>query len=167
MKKVSMVLLLVIIMVLSMTSCGNMPEGTVRDTPEEVIECGSWQFEVQGSYYLTKLRTNSIVYQFEEPYDNIVVYQSPGATFLLGEKSSNKKVDYFANIFIRDAEFEAFSDKYVLIKKKGNLVAVTINQDNKANGSINLLQEYSFDELIKAEKDAFIYPVTSKSVTTK
>ena len=167
MKKVSMVLLFVAIMVLSMTGCAYAPAEVVETTPAEVVGSGTLRYEVIGTYSVSKIREDSVVYRFDAPNNGIVVYQMPGTVFLVGENIDRDGIDYAANMYIKDGEFVALSDKYFLFAtadSKG-MVAVPIGgvKENAEYGGLML--ECSFDDLTEAERDAFVYPVERNVVT--
>ena len=165
MKKFSIVLLFVVIMVLSMTGCSFAPAKVVEPALAEVIGTGTLQFEAEGEYFISRFGSNYEVYTFDAPNDGIAVYEIPGTIFLVGGKIKDNKMSYAANIFIENAKFVALSDEYVLFTTgEGNrLVAVSIQPD--ANSSVDLVLEYSFEDLSEEEKAAFIYPVECKAVT--
>lgn len=160
MKKVSIILLFVAIMVLSMTGCAFLPDEVMEKAPAEVIGSGTLRFESKGTYYISNVGADSVVYSFGYPNDGIVVYQIPGTTFLVGENCDERSISYAANMFIKDGEFVALSDKYLLFataKSKG-MVAVPIEVDED-NNTCAVMLEYAFDDLSEEEKDAFVYPV--------
>ena len=165
MKKGIIVLLFVAIMVLSMTGCAFAPDKVVEPTPAEVIGSGTLQYEVKGKYWTSDISSGSTVYTFGESNEEIAVYEIPGTFFLVGGNIEGNSISYAANIFIENAKFVALSDKYVLYTTgEGNgLVAVAIQPD--ANFSVDLVLEYSFEDLSGEEKAAFIYPVECKAVT--
>ena len=155
MKKVSIILLFVAIMVLTMTGCAFLPNVVVEEAPAEVIGSGTLRFESKGTYHISKVGADSVVYNFGYPNDGIVVYQMPGTTFLVGENSDERSISYAANVFIKNGEFVALSDKYLLFAtaESDGMVAVSIE-----NGHSGLVLEHSFEDLTEAEKDAFVYP---------
>ena len=161
MKKISIVLLLVAIMVLSMTGCSFAPIKVVENTPAEVIGSGTLKFEVKGTMNASNIKGESVIYRFGNPNNGIVVYQMPGTVFLVGENTNERSIDYAANMFIKDGEFVALSDKYLLFANANGdgMVAVAIKLDYDDKDCQNLLTEYSFDDLTEEEKDAFVYPV--------
>lgn len=164
MKKVSIVLLLVAIMVLSMTGCSNAPAEVVEVAPAEVSESGKLQFEAKGTYNTPGSETEFVVHRFEAPNDDIVVYEMPGPIYLVGENTGNSGVSY-ANMFVGDSKFVALSNKYILFAIGEDMVAFSIEGSKEANSCTGLLQEYSFDDLSEEEKDAFVYPVALEVVT--
>ena len=156
MKKVSIILLLVAIMVLSMTGCAFLPNEVMEEAPAEIIGSGTLRFKSKGTYYTSNVGTDSVVYNFGYPNDDIVVYQMPGTFFLVGENCDERNISYAANVFIKNGEFVALSDKYLLFataESKG-MIAVPIE-----NGTTGLVLECSFEDLSEEEKDAFVYPV--------
>ena len=166
MKKVSIILLFVAIMVLSMTGCAFSPDKVVEKAPAEVIGSGTLRFEAIGTYYISNIGADSVVYNFDYPNDNIVVYQIPGTTFLVGECSEGRSISYAANMFVKGGEFVALSDKYLLFataESKGMIaVAIKVDEDNN---SCAVLLECPFDDLSEEEKDAFVYPAKRNVVS--
>ena len=167
MKKVSIILLFVAIMVLSMTGCAISPNEVVEKAPAEVIGSGTLQFESKGTYHLSRVAADSVVYSFGYPNDDIVVYQIPGTTFLVGENSGERSVSYAANMFIKGGEFVALSDKYLLFAtaESEGMVAVAVETDGKNKYGIDIMLEIPFDDLSEEEKDAFVYPVERNTAT--
>lgn len=166
MKKVSIVLLLLVIMVLSMTGCGNAPAKVTEEAPAEVSVSESKKLELKpiGTYNLSALGSGVIAYRFDSPNDHIVVYELAGTKYLVGDDTGRNGTSY-ANMLIPDSEFIALSDKYLLFMIRGEKVAVEIETKKDVEVGISVLREYSFDELSDEEKDDFIYPVSSKTVT--
>ena len=167
MKKVSIVLLFVAIMVLSMTGCAFAPAEVVASAPAEVVGSGTLRYEVRGTFNTSKISKESVVYRFDAPNNGIVVYQMPGTVFLVGENIDRDGIDYAANMYIKDGEFVALSDKYLLFATAGSkgMVAVPIGVESESAVCEGLLIEYSFDDLTEAEKDAFVYPSERNVVT--
>lgn len=155
MKKVSIILLLVAVMVLSMTGCAFSPNEVMKKTPAEVIGSGTLQYEAKGTYNISKVGAESVVYRFGYPNDGIVVYQMPGTFFLVGENSDERSINYATNIFIKGGEFVALSDKYLLFATAESNGMVAVSIENTHSG---LVLEHSFEELSEEEKNAFVYP---------
>ena len=167
MKKVSIILLFVAIMVLSMTGCAFLPNEVVEKAPAEVIGSGTLQFDAKGEYDVSRVKAQSVVYRFGAPNEDIVVYQMPGTVFLVGEYSDNRSISYAANMFIKDGEFVALSDKYLLFAtvESNGMVAVAVEADGKNKYGIDLMLEIPFEDLSEEEKDAFVYPVERNGET--
>ena len=83
--------------------------------------------------------------------------------YLLGEDSGNKGTEY-SKVFLKDSEFIALSNKYLLFENKEGKVAISIKETEGVEGGASLCKVYSFDELSNEEKQAFIYPVECQEV---
>lgn len=164
MKRVSIVLLLVAIMVLSMTGCGKAPAEVIDVAPVEVIERGELQFKAKGTYNVPGFGSEFVVHRFDAPNDDIVVYEMPGATYIVGENTDKIGARY-VNVFVGDSQFVALSNKYILLAKGECMIAFTIVGSENAKNCTGLMEEISFDDLSEEEKDTFVYPVLSETVT--
>ena len=166
MKKASIILLFVAIMVLSMTGCAFVPNEVMEKAPAEVIGSGTLKFESKGEYYISKVDKDAVVYSFDYPNNGIVVYQIPGTTFLVTENIDERVVDYVANVYVKNGEFVALSNKYLLfaIPEREGMVAVAITSDAKNEVCPGLLLDYSYDDLTQDEKDAFVFPIERKDL---
>lgn len=161
MKKVSMVLLLVVVMVLTMVGCSNTPTASVETAPTEVNDSDKLEFEPKGTYNMVSFGKEFIIYRFDSPNDDIVVYQIPGSVYIVGE-DIGKNDTYYAKMLIRNSEFIALSEKYLLFRIDGKKVAVEIK--SSVDTGSKLLQKYSFDGLSDEEKNGFVYPISSEEV---
>lgn len=163
-KKVSIVWLLSVIMVLSMAGCRSTPNTTIETASTVTNESGKLEFEPRGTYNIQKGGKQQLcIYRFDAPNDKVVVYQISEWIYLLGEDSGNKGTKY-ANVFMKDSEFIALSNKYLLFENKEGKVAISIKETEGVEGGASLCKVYSFDELSDEEKQAFIYPVECQEV---
>ena len=64
MKKSYIVLLLVAVMVFTMTGCCNVPFEVGYEAPVEVIKSGSWEFEKEGVYYVSRMSQETKIHNF-------------------------------------------------------------------------------------------------------
>jgi 3'(2'), 5'-bisphosphate nucleotidase len=138
-----------------MTGCAFSPNEVVEKAPAEVIGSGTLQFEAKGEYDVSRVKAQSVMYRFGAPNEDIVVYQMPGTVFLVGEYSDNRSISYAANMFIKDGEFVALSDKYLLFAtvESNGMVAVAVEADGKNKYGIDLMLEIPFEDLSEEEKD--------------
>ncbi len=170
-KKVSIILLLVAVMVLSMVGCGTVPGLSTEEAPAADLTTvnsasaanTSLQFEVKGSYNLLGFGEESFVYQFGSPNDNVVLYQINNCIYLLGDAGSN--ASYGSSVFMKDSQFIALSEKYLLFSTSEGKTAVAIEENWGCNIGDNLHQKYSFDDLSDEEKSEFIYPISYEKIT--
>lgn len=162
-KKVSIVWLLSVIIVLSMAGCRSTSTTTIEIAPTVTNESDKLEFEPRGTYNIQKGGKQQLcVYRFDTPNDKIVVYQISKCIYLVGEDS--KKGTKYANVFMKDSEFIALSNKYLLFENKEGKVAISIKETEGIEGGASLCKVYSFDELSNEEKHAFIYPVECQEV---
>lgn len=164
-KKVIIVFLLVAIMVLSVIGCNNASAKVEETTPTEETVNGKLQFEMTGTYSLSKVGAESVIYSFKAPNDDIVVYEMPGPVYMVAENAGKRSVRYAIKMIFRGSEFVALSNKYILLNVENEKIAVSIEGEFDANSGISLLEEYPFNELSDKEKEAFVYPAKSKKVT--
>ena len=161
MKKV-IVIFLIVVMVLTMAGCRNMRNTTISATPAEVVKINKMEFEPKGTYNISKFGKEYVIFRFDNPNDQIVVYQLPGGVYIVGEDVGQSN-NIYSKMLIKDSEFVAISEKYLLLIIEGEMVAVEFK--SRTSKSSNLLNTLEFDELSDKEKAGFVYPVCQESAT--
>ena len=159
MKKV-IAIFLIVVMGLTMVGCRNTPNTTVDAAPAETVEINKMEFEPKGTYNISKFGKEYVLFRFDNPNDQIVVYQLSGRVYIVGEDKGQSN-NIYSKMLVKDSEFVAISEKYILLMIEGEMVAVEFK--SRTSKSSNLLNTLEFDELSDKEKAGFVYPVCQES----
>ena len=161
-KRVALVVLLLVgVMMVSTVMCSSAAIATV-DTSE--AERGALRFKRRGNYNLSSFN-ELLLYRFDTADTDKVMYQlGYDGTYLLGEDTIETGTSY-ANIYMKDSQFLALSEKYLLLLTQEGKIAVSIEEKKNLKIGEYQYEKYSFDELTAEEKADFRYPISYEKVT--
>ena len=151
-KKVSSLLLVIIMVVLSTVGCSNAQSTSVNTPPTETL----LEFESNGTYHMSGFGDEFCIYQFANP-NSFVVYAFD-SIYLLGEDAGETGISY-ASMFVKDSQFIALSDKYLLFTVGDEKIAVSLEERENVQIGESIHQKYLFEDLSPEEQDNFIYPI--------
>lgn len=163
-KKINIVLLLIVVGLFGLVCYSNVRnEGvTTTETEREAKEDYKLELEPEGTYNMPGFGDEFFIYRFDSPNDNVIVYQMD-CIYLVGEDAGKNGTSY-ASMVMKDSQFIALSDKYLLFITGEDKIAVAMEEKKDANIGESVLQKYSYNELSDKEKEAFIYPIAYEKV---
>lgn len=164
-KSSSIVLLLWMVMLLTIVGCSNTSNSTIEDATEEM---GSESFQLvlepKGEYNKPGFGEEYGLYRFEGT--ELVVYQIADDAYLIGEDAGKNGKSY-GNIFQRDSQLLAISDKYLLFDSAEGNVAIALEEKESPKVGENIYYKFFFDELPPEETERFLYVESYEKVANE
>lgn len=162
-KKGIIVCVLVVIMVLLVVGYNYLQSAILDKTSTEARDKNKLEFEPKGTYVITAFGEEFLVYLFDEPNSNIVVFETLDGIYMVAQYSGEKGTSY-GNIFRPEGKFIALSNEYLLFEVEGEKLAVSIEKKKNVKSGESLYYEYGYDELSEEEQGKFIYPVKCREI---